>query len=122
MFKLLQCFGAPFIVVHMGGSKETFFGSDRFELMASVIGELYSWNTGQGVTECFVHFLPQGKNGKDHSRMSKHNFKMTFFTFFGQNFLKVYQNNTPRSSYSISDFFYVLEKKISPRSREGISE
>ena len=61
VFKLLQCFGAPFIVVHMGGSKETFFGSDRFELMASVIGELYSWNTGQGVTECFVPFLPSGE-------------------------------------------------------------
>ena len=36
----VQCFGSPFIVVNMeDGRKETFFGSDRMELMANVIGE-----------------------------------------------------------------------------------
>ena len=36
----IQSFGAPYIVVHMeNGKKEGFFGSDRMELMADVIGE-----------------------------------------------------------------------------------
>ena len=36
---LLQAFGAPFIVVHIGGKKEEFFGSDRMELLAHTLGE-----------------------------------------------------------------------------------
>ena len=37
-----QCFGAPFIVAHMeNGKKERFFGSDRLELLAFILGELY---------------------------------------------------------------------------------
>ena len=36
----MQCFGAPFIVAHMeSGEKETFFGSDRMELLAHTIGK-----------------------------------------------------------------------------------
>ena len=35
----LQCFGAPFIVVHVNGEKEVFFGSDRFPVLAMVIGK-----------------------------------------------------------------------------------
>jgi len=34
----LQCFGLPFIVCHVNGKAEVFFGSDRFELMAYFIG------------------------------------------------------------------------------------
>ncbi|XP_048008086.1 glutathione S-transferase kappa 1-like [Megalobrama amblycephala] len=34
-----QCFGFPFIVCHVNGKAEVFFGSDRFELMAHCIGE-----------------------------------------------------------------------------------
>ncbi|RXN31675.1 glutathione S-transferase kappa 1-like protein [Labeo rohita] len=33
------CFGLPFIVCHVNGKTEVFFGSDRFELMAYFIGE-----------------------------------------------------------------------------------
>ncbi|XP_015919897.1 glutathione S-transferase kappa 1 [Parasteatoda tepidariorum] len=32
-------FGAPMIVAHVNGTPEVFFGSDRFELLASVLGE-----------------------------------------------------------------------------------
>ena len=35
----MQCFGAPFIVAHVDGKKETFFGADRFPVLAMVIGE-----------------------------------------------------------------------------------
>jgi glutathione S-transferase kappa 1 len=35
----LGAFGAPFIVVHVGGKPERFFGSDRFELIAHILGE-----------------------------------------------------------------------------------
>uniref|UniRef100_A0A2R5L466 Glutathione S-transferase kappa n=1 Tax=Ornithodoros turicata TaxID=34597 RepID=A0A2R5L466_9ACAR len=35
-------FGAPTIVVHTGSEPEVFFGSDRFEVMASVLGK--QWN------------------------------------------------------------------------------
>ncbi|KAK7496800.1 hypothetical protein BaRGS_00012009 [Batillaria attramentaria] len=35
----LGAFGAPFIVAHVNGKKEIFFGSDRFPVMAMVIGE-----------------------------------------------------------------------------------
>ena len=104
----------------MGGSKETFFGSDRFELMASVIGELYSWNNGQGVTECFVPFLPQGKNGKDPSRMSKHNFKI-LFTFWSEFFKKCIKI-THRDQARVFLIFLRFSKNFSPRSSEGISE
>ena len=34
-----QAFGAPFIVAHIDGKREVFFGSDRFHVMAMVIGE-----------------------------------------------------------------------------------
>uniref|UniRef100_A0A8C1JCX5 Glutathione S-transferase kappa n=1 Tax=Cyprinus carpio TaxID=7962 RepID=A0A8C1JCX5_CYPCA len=34
-----QSFGLPFIVCHVNGKAEVFFGSDRFELMAHRIGE-----------------------------------------------------------------------------------
>ena len=34
----LQAFGAPFIVAHVGGEQETFFGSDRFEILAHALG------------------------------------------------------------------------------------
>ncbi|XDV40475.1 hypothetical protein PO909_009556, partial [Leuciscus waleckii] len=34
-----RCFGFPFIVCHVNGKAEVFFGSDRFELMAHCIGE-----------------------------------------------------------------------------------
>uniref|UniRef100_A0A672JWC7 Glutathione S-transferase kappa 4 n=1 Tax=Sinocyclocheilus grahami TaxID=75366 RepID=A0A672JWC7_SINGR len=34
-----KCFGLPFIVCHVNGKAEVFFGSDRFELMAYFIGE-----------------------------------------------------------------------------------
>ncbi|XP_043116027.1 glutathione S-transferase kappa 1-like [Puntigrus tetrazona] len=34
-----QCFGFPFIVCHVNGKAECFFGSDRFEIMAQCIGE-----------------------------------------------------------------------------------
>ena len=34
----LQAFGAPYIVAEVNEKKERFFGSDRFELMAHVIG------------------------------------------------------------------------------------
>ena len=34
----LQAFGAPFIVAHVNGEKEVFFGSDRMELLAYVLG------------------------------------------------------------------------------------
>ncbi|KAL1259686.1 hypothetical protein QQF64_010263 [Cirrhinus molitorella] len=33
------CFGLPFIVCHVNGKSEVFFGSDRFEVMAYFIGE-----------------------------------------------------------------------------------
>ncbi|GBN27036.1 Glutathione S-transferase kappa 1 [Araneus ventricosus] len=32
-------FGAPMIVAHIKGKPEVFFGSDRFELLAYVLGE-----------------------------------------------------------------------------------
>lgn len=35
----LGAFGAPFIVAHIGGKKEEFFGSDRMELLAHALGE-----------------------------------------------------------------------------------
>ena len=35
----LQAFGSPYIVAEVNEKKETFFGSDRFELMAHVIGK-----------------------------------------------------------------------------------
>ncbi|KAL5477940.1 hypothetical protein EMCRGX_G024803 [Ephydatia muelleri] len=35
----LGAFGAPFIVAHIGGKKEEFFGSDRMELLAHTLGE-----------------------------------------------------------------------------------
>ncbi|XP_016121265.1 glutathione S-transferase kappa 1-like, partial [Sinocyclocheilus grahami] len=34
-----KCFGLPFIVCHVNGKAEVFFGSDKFELMAYFIGE-----------------------------------------------------------------------------------
>jgi len=37
----LGCFGAPFMVCHVNGKKEIFFGSDRFPIMAMVIGETW---------------------------------------------------------------------------------
>lgn len=36
---LFQAFGAPWIIVHVGGKKERFFGSDRMELLANLLGE-----------------------------------------------------------------------------------
>ena len=39
---VFQAFGAPFIVAHMNEKKETFFGSDRFELLAHTIGMLHN--------------------------------------------------------------------------------
>ncbi|PVD36904.1 hypothetical protein C0Q70_03895 [Pomacea canaliculata] len=35
----LGAFGAPYIVAHVNGKKEIFFGSDRFPVMALIIGE-----------------------------------------------------------------------------------
>lgn len=35
----MGAFGSPFIVAHVNGKKETFFGSDRFPVLAMVIGE-----------------------------------------------------------------------------------
>lgn len=35
----LQAFGFPLLVCHVNGKPESFFGSDRFELMAHCIGE-----------------------------------------------------------------------------------
>ncbi|XP_076472431.1 glutathione S-transferase kappa 1-like [Babylonia areolata] len=37
----LECFGAPFIVAHVDGQKECFFGADRFFLLAMVLGETW---------------------------------------------------------------------------------
>ncbi|XP_070206648.1 glutathione S-transferase kappa 1-like isoform X2 [Littorina saxatilis] len=37
----LGCFGAPFIVAHVNGKKEAFFGADRFPILAMVIGETW---------------------------------------------------------------------------------
>ena len=34
-------FGAPWIVVHLNGQKHSFFGSDRFHIMARLLG-MYS--------------------------------------------------------------------------------
>ena len=34
-----QAFGAPFIVAHVDGKKEVFFGSDRMELLAYILGK-----------------------------------------------------------------------------------
>ena len=39
---LLQAFGSPWIVAHVGGEKEVFFGNDRMELLAETLGESYS--------------------------------------------------------------------------------
>ena len=36
---ILQAFGAPFIVAHVDGKKERFFGSDRMELLAHTLGK-----------------------------------------------------------------------------------
>ncbi|KAL8578227.1 hypothetical protein ACOMHN_040988 [Nucella lapillus] len=38
----LGCFGAPFLVVHVDGREEVFFGADRFPMMAMVIGETWT--------------------------------------------------------------------------------
>ena len=35
-----QAFGVPFIVVYMKGKPEEFFRSDRFELIAHILGKL----------------------------------------------------------------------------------
>lgn len=36
---MLQAFGAPIIVAHVKNNPEVFFGSDRFELMAHLLGK-----------------------------------------------------------------------------------
>lgn len=34
-----QAFGAPFTVAHVNGEREVFFGSDRMELLAYILGK-----------------------------------------------------------------------------------
>ena len=36
---VLQAFGAPFIVTKVNGRQETVFGSDRFPILAKLLGE-----------------------------------------------------------------------------------
>lgn len=48
LFLSLQAFGAPYIVAHVNGKKEIFFGSDRFPVMALIIGE-YKARTPGGI-------------------------------------------------------------------------
>jgi len=43
-------FGAPMIVAHLDGKPEVFFGSDRFELIAHVLGEKWLGPVPQHIT------------------------------------------------------------------------
>ena len=47
-----QCFGAPFIVAHLNGRKEVFFGSDRFPVLAMVLGKCYYCVCCVSASEC----------------------------------------------------------------------
>ena len=39
---LVQAFGAPLIVAEVDSKKEVFFGTDRFEVLANMIGKPYA--------------------------------------------------------------------------------
>lgn len=61
----MQCFGAPFIVAHMeNGEKEAFFGSDRMELLAFVIGMFMVTCVCVLIGIMVAYMCPQGRNGR----------------------------------------------------------
>ena len=68
IFLLLQAFGAPFIVAHIGDKKEEFFGSDRMELLAHTLGEKWEGPLVELTQGSFLIALSEGHISINHDQ------------------------------------------------------